>query len=681
MDGSLQVNDASHQYGVHPDLNVPVPLAIGQSGPITSEDAIGPEMSALGGPATGGSGPGGPPLETSAASAFQDRFRTKRSCMRCRKLKVRCDYASPQSSKCIRCERAKQPECVIVTPYPRGGGGRKPNQNRRKRSSEDLAATFGYDKSGQPQQLSGEFGVSQLPPEQLDWIYNTGQLDSDAKKLTKISQLQKTLQDTAKRLEKLTGRPNGGAIVHSEGQLTRHNCVITAIEQQLMTANEAQYFYSQFLESMASFVPFEVDLKASLDSISVSEPVLALCMITAARMYFNRDSSAGLLGFAEQLIARRMFDSTPCNGELVKSLIVLHTFGYPVPPKSPSFYLFTAVSIANDTVVLSPNLFDNLELYAAVYEATLANGLGIYRHQTALSVPAAKQIESSLRMNPTESNEITTNGVSLLQLAYESISQLLAVDIATVQLEEELTKWKVKLCDVRAAMELTTESNKTKKGHKQMIRQSHTLALMTIAEIALCRLFERKASPPSIGEIEPLGREIVSQAEQLIASFRDNSTGVMCRELAMRPVQALVALARLRLLYWLCGVTVDFDLEDMAKQVKSIWDTTVCKTYFGQAMDESLLQLERILLLRKVSDGDAKMMRSVASLLSESRISVLSQLILFGAITNRPELDSADIPKTLILDDSTTVDPAIKNEQDDDTRQTTRSLRWLFLQA
>ena len=102
-----------------------------------------------------------------------------------------------------------------------------------------------------------------------------------------------------------------------------------AVQQGLLTLQEAHYFYKAFITDMTSFVPFPIDQELSLDEAVENTPVFAITLVLVCGCTdpgIAPSTAARFERYLERILADEIFVLKNVNLELVRSLIVIANF-------------------------------------------------------------------------------------------------------------------------------------------------------------------------------------------------------------------------------------------------------------------------------------------------------------------------------------------------------------------
>ncbi|CAN6619815.1 hypothetical protein TRVA0_007S03840 [Trichomonascus vanleenenianus] len=326
---------------------------------------------------------------------FAETWRKRKACNRCRKLKTKCFFASPEDDKCQRCIKS---DSVCETNLPRNEAGLLPVMPTPRQSSVQS-----YDYAGFPHIETNQIVVADSATAWLEEI-KARPTANQTEKENKIIQLQDLIERANEELYGLQGMlyarnvyppergyevaqmpppsmdymqidsPYDMAVVGSHGlQLPQViqdafvdadwsvNWVKVAIEGGLVTEQTAQSLYSTFLSTYTPALFFQMEHLSSLTSFAENHSLLALSYITAAHCASpNRDfeTSALLVRLVDRAIAEYCSsadsDDTPTSpGEAnfgldaIRAIIVGTQFFYPRSRDKDVQNLHLAVMLTN----------------------------------------------------------------------------------------------------------------------------------------------------------------------------------------------------------------------------------------------------------------------------------------------------------------------------------------------
>ena len=287
----------------------------------------------------------------------------KQACDRCRRIKVKCEYTDPyERGPCKRCAKSRtqctkngqignnhiphhipqliQPpmnENVGMAPpsYPYQPYYHQPITPQASPYGDRLAwletrPVINNNSSQREQKIRELQEVMKQVQRELGTLYEAESLESTTPSLTQLKDGQLIPQEQESNLSSSTtpllNTPGSGT---SASTGASRDYVQEAVQQGLLTLQEAHYFYKAFITDMTSFVPFTIDQELSLDEAADTTPVFAITMVLVCGCTdpgIAPSTAARFERYLERIVADEIFVLKNISLELVKSLFVVALF-------------------------------------------------------------------------------------------------------------------------------------------------------------------------------------------------------------------------------------------------------------------------------------------------------------------------------------------------------------------
>lgn len=606
--------------------------------------------------------------------SFADKWRKRRACERCRRIKVRCEYDNPDTDTCKRCMKAKQ-ECYVI-PKPaltkrvaisnKGGF----NAHVDNRISKPLFVT-GSGKSSSPLIESkldnggSEGGV---------WMDGTTQESALTSqfKVQRINSLERIIYDAQQELNGIRQQSQsspdfesplsqGSASTQSSNMmrqgeismtkpvewppssLRRENCVQTAIDYGLLSLQDAKHFFNLFVTEMSDYVPCQLNMVDDFDKSVETQPILTLSMIAAAASS-SRFETGSLATFVERLIVERLFIQCLPSLELVKSLLAVFSF-FPPHPGIETRIPFMAVMMIGvafvtdlgsneDSRILlnSPRnsseaiaARERMRVFLVLYICITAMAMNI-RPKLLKMLPNCSMACDSLFSGGSETDRMLVYNIRMLIKGQEAIDYFNRCDRSQPfeTFRETFEDYKLKLSEYRSASDLSTSTEFKESRSFLPFYTTYQQLILSVNEKALNHII---SSPAEIDKalLTDIALEIISICHKLIETFQKicSSAPIFPKYMYLRPLYALTALIRLRLVLWSRGSDLSVDVEGAFAKVKQAWEAVKLESYTAAYTHSFLLKVERWMNLKMQSNIGC--MSNAES--NESAVGILQNLI------------------------------------------------------
>uniref|UniRef100_A0A060T7A2 ARAD1D01694p n=1 Tax=Blastobotrys adeninivorans TaxID=409370 RepID=A0A060T7A2_BLAAD len=277
------------------------------------------------------------------SEGFACTWRKRRACTRCRKIKVRCEYDSPDTVRCTRCVRAGV-HCQVPD---FGGSKASSRQTNGHRRPSQLAEEVSSPIVTSLPKIS-DLVIPTSPPKSLLGVSppNSGEED----RASRIARLQKVRDDVERELRTLQS---------AEGDKNKINCVDGAINQGLLTEQEARNLYAMFSTHAANTLMFGPEILVDFNDMKRFQPVLSLAIITASACCTRGSSVDQLIQYLDRVICDLLFTMQAPSCEIVRALIVMCVYIHPNPGSKAPMYVLLALSLC---AALDPGSSKDIEV-------------------------------------------------------------------------------------------------------------------------------------------------------------------------------------------------------------------------------------------------------------------------------------------------------------------------------
>lgn len=363
------------------------------------------------------------------SEGFACTWRKRRACTRCRKIKVRCEYDSPDTVRCTRCVRAgvhcQVPEFGGSKASSRqtnghGHGHRRPSQLAEEASSPIVTSL----------PKISDLVVPTSPPSSL--LGGSPPKYGDEDRASRIARLQKVRDDVERELRTLQG---------AGGDKNKINCVEGAINQGLLTEQEARNLYAMFSTHAANALTFGPDILVDFNDMKRFQPVLSLAIITASACCTRGSSVDQMIQYLDRVICDLLFTIQAPSCEIVRALIVMCVYIHPNPGSKAPMYVLLALSLcaamdpgsAKDVeVLLNVNVPSaerdiargKMDTYIDLYLCLMPLALGAQRLQLLRMLPMCYKYCDVLVKMGSQRDMITAHTLNLIFAGTECLETM-----------------------------------------------------------------------------------------------------------------------------------------------------------------------------------------------------------------------------------------------------------------
>lgn len=555
---------------------------------------------------------------------FAETWRRRRACKRCRKAKVRCEYDSPRSIMCKRCAKAGA-ECVVESLEHTKTSSAAANHS----SGNNNADSGLYDDLGGP---VSKCNVTSRPA-----------------RMERIKELKETIATAQVELEALRdpsdkdgkhGEPTEAGKNNSNSDSEKNNnnlaavdggkdgnAVREAINAGHLTESEARTYYGYLAElSMEKYIPFSSSLILDdFDKCCEQQPLAALSLITGAAAFHRLTGMNEFQLYVEGVLSNRLIVYSNLSLDLVRALTLLGFFIQPWPTIKTTLYLSLAISMAvtmnygdeKDVADLYNYSRDSEEWSVARQRVQMMLSLNCVT--LAISINTGTDEYASMINVPTKARDaLYTCGcledkhlvhtVKTLSVGKESIyafNNLFSYKQTSQELKAMLDREKKKLseCVESAKFLVPVSERNSDKFPLQPLMLFESQMRLILNEAALNRIvYQDDRELLNLEIARDIANEIMSMCRFMIDSYLKlvNHNRMMPKYVYVRSVQAVIALARVAVIYKSLNEEVPTDISSLIDSVVETWNEGAKVSYNLQNMRFMYTRVERILKLRQL---------------------------------------------------------------------------------
>lgn len=322
------------------------------------------------------------------SQTFAEKWRKRQACRRCRRIKVRCEFDSPDSDTCTRCAKAGV-ECQLNPPSSSEMTGLRSHrrgakyawietkqvysESQRTQKITELeqiiedarseitmlrGGTAGYNAMYSPPPPAGSGGNN---PAASTGAGGPSAAAAAAASL-ESSQLMGAISsmlppytsggDAGTNAAGNTAAGSGGAggamsdVVQHNGWnldlVRRPDCVQAIVDAALLSENDAKNAYNGFRNSLYYFFPLPLDPSTSMTTANQLE---ALAYIAACAATFNFPNAENLVSFLETVVSDRLLVQGQPTLEIARAVLIQAIFIHSCTVKQLPIHLSSAISI------------------------------------------------------------------------------------------------------------------------------------------------------------------------------------------------------------------------------------------------------------------------------------------------------------------------------------------------
>ncbi|CAN6619831.1 hypothetical protein TRVA0_007S03862 [Trichomonascus vanleenenianus] len=467
--------------------------------------------------------------------------------------------------------------------------------------------------------------------------------NTNYEKLLKLEQLEKVIAEAQDEASELRTELQNGSIFEARDApgetskvpsiLYEHpECIKAFLETGLMNFTQMQSFYRMFIEKMAPYVPFYIDLDKPIEIVAKDRPIFALSMVITSSAITQPATADVMTEFLEKLISEQMLLVQPNAVDVIKGLILYHMYLQPKPEQRMPIYLLTAVSLATAVDLGSKEDISVLIMLPPDNSATfgprerIQTYLSLYQCVIAMAIHTSRPYLLKLLPNsPHNCEPLLKKGMFPEKFALLQIQLLLTGDqfhpiwpavsddnLKADAIAASLAEQRRKLDDLREAAEFFVGEDKSLTQHLLMFRSSHEMISLAIIENAMNQLVYGEKTPVNSATVTGFISEMLRLCHGLIDGFVALEDHIIPKFMYYRPLFAITSMIRIRLLLWSQGLELhNTDVDEQFARVKQAWERATTDSITGKRMHDQLMKVERWMQLRmqpgalKVNDDDS----------------------------------------------------------------------------
>lgn len=575
---------------------------------------------------------------------FLQTWRRRRSCDRCRRTKVRCEWATTDATVCVRCSK-NNVTCHVTEQAPK-------IYNKRKR---DPSAQFAY------------------------WVNkNAITKDERQRKLEQLETIQKEINTEMEQLRWWLAPIANAAAVNKKQSIDeiahRQDCIQAVLENGLITIDQVDESFEKFMSQMMKYLPFELEY-SSFDLMKEQKPVLALTIVVCSYSLTHSDDE--LPNLLERIFTERILQSSKSDAvEVIQSLTCYHLFMQPSNENRWAVYLLSAVSLADsaklgcseDAIIIKestdPQEFHRARLrtqtFLALQCCLVATALHTSRDYLVNIVPPRMELLCEAMLRGSVIDKISVYTYKLVEAGHGLIGAAKRPSkLPHRAIINNLSMQRARLDTIYHNCYMAAEEANAIENF-DAFKTLYVVIMLGLTENAANLLVTTSdAPPPSPETIAPLAQEIVRLSTLLIDTFvtmRGNDN-IIPRIMYYRPLFALTSTIRARiLLLSLDSHTEAFDIHvrEQFQRVKNAWIPHTSVT--SERMYKQLDKLEQWMQLQVSNKNESPITAPSSELL---------QRILRGVLTEHkisiPEQPSVSVPPLLDGNDPVAIDRMLRD--------------------
>lgn len=572
---------------------------------------------------------------------FSEGWRKRQACERCRRIKVRCEYESPEQQACKRCTKAgalcrvssvrakdSVPKRVRKRPAVEMGvygDGSEPldNANHPNHIWLDRRLRLVTEDSvhGDPELRRGAVQDLRNIIDQAWSEINRLQPDESSQSFERPESRQSSTLGPQQNFNTNHTLP----LSHAEPELVNGNCVQMAIENGLLTHTEARSYFRAFVTKMSEYIPMRLlPRDASYDMAVQARPVLCLSMIALACLEKNEEQGEILTGFFNRTLAEKSFMDGTCSVEYMKAVLVTIYFLTPKRGQlKSSFHPMTAMTLAGtfdlassrdrDTKRIVRNKGDTSEArervltYLSIRLSYGVIALSRNSYKMMEMFPTAEEQCDAMIDHGDELERVIALSTKLTIVCLRGCQNLTGAKLGGFTFEDLQSTYLSQVSEMDQLSKMigfgsTTIATDPLQRMAQMTYLHGRISMLETMVNWLITSQQSKKIQPEV--IKGYGQEIISMSRTMINSFLDmitNPDKVLSKPLYFRPLHALTAMARVKLLLWAHGIRIDVDAEDAYHQVRTAWMQVKDNSTVASRMYNLLLRVGQLCRLKETT--------------------------------------------------------------------------------
>lgn len=383
--------------------------------------------------------------------------------------------------------------------------------------------------------------------------------------------------------------------------LKRKDCVQVAIEYNYITQEDAKEMYSRFVKNMIVYLPYDIDQTiVDYDTAEKEQPLLCLAYIVASLWCCNSlmlKKLKLLTEFCERVIMEQFFMNCQFSLEINHALYIMTIYSDHEQPKKVFTHILTSMAIGigqelgnkKDIEILSSNIktsndYKNARYrcqnFASIYVCVSAASVSLSRIGLLNSLPNGEKVQRALLGTGSESDKFAARSMHLLNTAINSIVAI-TDDTFSMNVDQTVASVDQAMCEIESIWGLmSTEVGEEFKNNGSLVPISTAKLQLTLAlqEHFMNKILgfrdevvyvdrNNKILTTAAEKIVKIAWELINQFTMLISS-----TINFPKYMYFRPLNALCALTRVRLVLWSCGLVIDTSIERAFGIVESAWE-------------------------------------------------------------------------------------------------------------
>lgn len=570
---------------------------------------------------------------------FAENWRKRRSCVRCRRIKVRCDYDSPLTTTCRRCTKAG----VVC------------EQTTLKRSHNDNSNDSGMKRSKQDHEDSRESDLKRLA--ELERLIKNSQIEAD-----QVRQKLNIDDDDTAGNKLIPPFPSSDNEDYLQAVMDKGYCDYNMAEEAYQKIQKSMFFGG--VESSTNFY-------LTLEEQRVNDPLLTITMVTAA---FCCHLPPGvklrpMIKYLEKIVMDKLYHQGQLNLKIIRTLMLMTYYIQSSPQIKAVLNILLGVMItlflelgSEEEVnkLLAPDIdtrattqiMDRIRLLITVSASALTMAANSsLLHLKNIIPPTLNTCENVLLEKGTNIDKI---GVYYTKLVYNFVEGLQTLTGSHIKgqpvrfIRNTLDAYKKRTDDYLKLMDyhikpLGEEPN----SPRNLVYQTSCAQFqISLNECGLNQMMFFAEDEPSNDILLLYSQEIVSRCQYLNNKFVDISKRhkyyYYPQYMYFRPLKSLTALIRIRLLMWSKSINLQVDIREELNKVRNAWENISIDSYSAQQMHDRLQSVEKWVNLKlQEFDSDKPATpdeaKRVNSILSASTLrKILSGIFDSESINNYP---------------------------------------------
>ncbi|CAN6619846.1 hypothetical protein TRVA0_007S03884 [Trichomonascus vanleenenianus] len=580
----------------------------------------------------------------------------RKSCQRCRRIKVKCVFESPDAP-CLRCQKAKV-DCRDVvkgmfsnkkdspvwsahgTDTANAAGGSfgeitalsSPKFDKQKRLKE-LASIIesahmeysflkgeAYQVAARVAPGTRHMSSPYLSPDSVQSVPTNSAGPSSAFPETNSTNSTESANWRTGVMPWLDVQSRGGFPMEA---LKSDNNVQAAIDLGLLTKEEADTFHCDFINHLSIFMTFPVNRNYTGDSWMIDEPLYALSTVVAAATVSKHANVFRLSQLLERTCLEKLYIEGNMTYDVLKAFFVQFVFVQFVPPKKIMLYALNAACLClalqktadqHIKVMRKQNRQDpefesshwHLRIIMHYYACLCALTLNVSHFDLMGLVPGIVPIIDTMTECGDDLDKIAVCQIRLSLITREVMSKLQSYTTGKILPPEEIRRT---LVDTKARLE--DELTKTKQFAPFELKEGNGLKPIDTTMQQLWMFMNEHA----MNQIMLYGLDKDSEARDILMSCAQNIIQSawnlvdifldMCNRgwrfpkyMFFRPIQAVCGLIRVNMVVMAAGERVETNASAAFEQIKRAWQKVRQHSYSAELAYPMYVQVEKWLNLK-----------------------------------------------------------------------------------